>query len=308
MKRIHAAMAIAVAVTLTACTTIDQRPVAATPSSQSSLAPAHGALLGHYYGSGTIAETDARIGRKPAIHLTYYNWKDDWVTSDATRSDLADGRIPLINWEPFGVDFDDITAGKLDDTIKARADGVKTLKAKVMLDFAAEMNEEEGWGDHSPARYIAAYRHIHDLFTARGVTNVEWAWCPNNTDSDGAPTAMAYYPGDAYVDWTGIDGYNWGTSDPDFEWQTFEEVFAGLYDDLAKVGKPVIIGESASDETGGDKAAWIAGIVPTLQQRFPLIKAFVWFDIAKERQWQLTSSPAALQAYQNLAANPYFAP
>src|SRR5258707_2006566 len=36
------------------------------------LVPAQGALLGHYYGAGTLAETDARIGRKPALHLVYY--------------------------------------------------------------------------------------------------------------------------------------------------------------------------------------------------------------------------------------------
>src|SRR5689334_5973721 len=41
------------------------------------LVPAQGALLGHYYGNGTIAQTDRRIGRKPAVHLTYYDFASD---------------------------------------------------------------------------------------------------------------------------------------------------------------------------------------------------------------------------------------
>ncbi|MFI0805660.1 glycoside hydrolase family 26 protein [Amycolatopsis lurida] len=268
------------------------------------LVPASGALLGHYYGTGTIEGTDARIGRKPAIQLTYYAWSDDWVPQ--TRAQLADGRIPMVNWEPFDVEFDNIISGKHDKTIEARADGAKALGSKFFLDFAAEMNEGEGWGGHVPSKYIAAYRHIHDIFVSRGATNVVWAWCPNNTDSASAPTAMDYYPGDEYVDWTGVDGYNWGTSDDDFRWQSFREVFADIYADLAEKGKPIIIGEMASDEVGGDKAQWITEIVPTLKNVFPLVKAVVWFDVDKERHWQINSSPSSLTAYTAMATDPYF--
>lgn len=272
------------------------------------LVPAHGALLGHYYGAGTAAETDARIGRTPAVHLTYYSWEDDWARSSTTRADLADGRIPLINWEPFDVDFDDIISGELDTTIRERADGAKALGEEFFLDFAAEMNEEEGWGGHDPAKYVAVYRHIHDIFEARGATNVVWAWCPNVTDSPDAPPAMAYYPGDRYVDWTGVDGYNWGTSDPDFRWQSFGQLFSDIYAKLAAKGKPILIGEMASDEVGGSKASWIDGVVPTLKTEFPLIKAFVWFDIDKERHWQIGSSPSSLAAYARMANDPYLNP
>ncbi len=86
------------------------------------LVPAQGALLGHYYGAGTIGDTDARIGRKPAIHLVYYDWVTDWTTAPTTLADFGDGRIPLINWEPFNVVFDDVISGKQDATILARAE------------------------------------------------------------------------------------------------------------------------------------------------------------------------------------------
>lgn len=286
----------------------DASPPAAPPAPRTALVPAQGALLGHYYGAGTIAETDARIGRKPAIHLSYYKWDDDWAAAPATREDLAGGRIPLVNWEPFDTDFDAIADGHLDTTIRDRARGAKALGHDIFLDFAAEMNESEGWGGHDPAKYIAAYRHIHDIFAAEGATNVAWAWCPNVTDSPDAPAAMDYYPGDQYVDWTGVDGYNWGTSVAGFEWQSFQELFSAIYAQLAVKGKPIIIGETGSDETGGDKAAWIDEIVPTLKTSFPLIKALVWFDVDKERHWQINSSPASLASYANMAKDPYLNP
>jgi glycosyl hydrolase family 26 len=281
----------------------------AKTSSTVPLVPAQGALLGHYYGNGTIAQTDKRIGRKPAVHLTYYDFKDDdWVKSSVNTSDFAGGRIPLVNVEPNDINFNDIINGRYDTLLKRRADDAKALGKQFFLDFAAEMNGDEGWGGHDPAKYVAAWRHMHDIFVARGATNVVWAWCPNNEDDPSSPPAMNYYPGDQYVDWTGIDGYNWGTSDPDFSWQSFRDVFADMYPQLAAKGKPVIIAEMASDEAGGSKATWINNIIPTLKNNYPLIKAIVWFDVDKERHWQINSSSSALTAYQKMAKDPYMNP
>ncbi|MBB6273815.1 hypothetical protein HDF26_004288 [Pedobacter cryoconitis] len=279
----------------------------AVPSlSTVALVPAKGALLGHYYGTGTISETDAIIGSRPQIHLSYFGWSDHWAKDGSTRQDLLEGRIPLVNWEPFDVKFTAIVNGKYDGQISLQADEARELGKLFFLDFAAEMNEEEGWGGHNPELYIKAYRHIHDIFVRQGATNVVWVWCPNNVDSPGGPTAMQYYPGDVYVDWVGVDGYNWGTSNSDHEWETFYQVFKEIYAKIAATGKPVIIGEMASDEVGGDKAKWISEIIPTLKSQFPAIKAVVWFDVDKERHWQINSKQNSLDAYRLMAKDPYF--
>jgi endoglucanase len=280
--------------------------IAAGGAASAKLVPAQGALLGEYYGDGTVTATDARIGRKPAIHLTYFAWDDDWTTT--AKSDISQGRIPLVNWEPDGIDFNDIVSGKLDATITARASGAAKLDAPFFLDFAAEMNGDEGWGGHDAQLYVSAYRHIHDLMVAGGVTNAVWAWCPNVTDVDGTNThTLDYYPGDDYVDWTGVDGYNWGQGGG-FAWQTFHDVFSRIYPILASKNKPILVGEMASDENGGDKAAWIAAIVPTLKSDFPMIRGVVWFDVKKERSWQIDSSNASLTAYKAYAVDAYMNP
>jgi hypothetical protein len=269
------------------------------------LVPNQGVLLGLYYGAGSIEETNARIGRKPQVHLVFYSWRTDW--SAGAKSDLAVGRIPLVNWEPARIDFNKIVDGSLDDTIRARAQGAKALGKPFFLDFAAEMNGDEAWGGNNPRLYVAAYRHIHDVFVTEGATNVVWAWCPNVTDVEGGNSkTMDYYPGDTYVDWTGVDGYNWGKGNGG--WQSFEKVFARIYPLLAAKGKPILIGETASAEVGGNKAEWIDAIIPTLRTKYPMIKGLVWFDVNKERDWRINSSPTTLEAFARAAQDPYFNP
>ena len=312
----NAVLSIGLAVSLSACAgpvmpgggDPPQRPtVSITPASTSAakLLPAQGAYLGMFYGSGSVADTNAAVGAVPKIRLTYFDWSDDWVAAATTRQDFAAGRIPMVNWEPFDVDFRSIVNGEYDKLIRDRASAAARLPGQFFLDFAAEMNEEEGWGGHDPAKYVSAWRHIHDIFVERGANNVVWVWAPNNTDSEDAPPALDYYPGADYVDWTGIDGYNWGTSDPDFDWESFGDVFGPMYRQLQTLGKPMMIGETASDEAGGSKSKWIADIVPQLQSRFTGIRALVWFDVDKERHWQVKSSSSSLQAFHNMAVNPY---
>ena len=65
-------------------------------------------------------------------------------------------------------------------------------------------------------------------------------------------------PGDEYVDWVGIDGYNFGTAKSGMSWRSFNETFKGTYDIVTGLtSRPVMIGETGSTESGGDKAAWI---------------------------------------------------
>jgi hypothetical protein len=85
-------------------------------------------------------------------------------------------------------------------------------------------------------------------------------------------------------------------------------VFENIYPLLAAKKKPILIGEMASAEAGGDKGKWIDEIVPTLRAKYPLIKGVVWFDINKEADWRISSSAASEASYIRMANNPYFNP
>jgi len=79
-------------------------------------------------------------------------------------------------------------------------------------------------------------------------------------------------------------------------------------DALEALSKPIIIAETAAAESGGSKAKWIGDIVPTLKSRFPDVKALVWFDVEKERDWRARSSGNAEAAFRALAGDAYLAP
>ena len=149
---------------------------------------------------------------------------------------------------------------------------------------------------NDPQLYIKAYRHVHDLFVAQGATKVLWVWCINvdNVPSESWNQPGVLYPGDAYVDWIGLDGYNWGTGVSWGSWRSFTDLFSGAYAAGQSISpsKPIIIAELASSTTGGDKAAWIADMFTTIPTRFPKLKAFNWFDVQKEQDWRIQSSQA----------------
>ena len=94
------------------------------------------------------------------------------------------------------------------------------------------------------------------------------------------------YPGDEYVDWVGMSGYNWGTSiywvscPCQSTWDSSSQVFDRTYGQLVALSdKPIFIGEFASSEDGGDKAAWITdGLQIQFPTRYPRVKAISWFS------------------------------
>jgi hypothetical protein len=284
------------------------------------LVPAEGALLGAFVGTGTLASFESQLGRKVAINHNFVGWNDDFTSMLPGLA--AGGRIPLVTWEAWensvGAPLTSIIGGTYDAMITARAQAVKAFGQKFFLRWGHEMNgnwypwdgAHNGVNLAATTTFVSAYRHIHDLFVAAGATNALWVFCPNvdSVPGDSWNQWQNYYPGDAYVDWMGFDGYNWGTVQSTSTWQTFPTIAGRIYSSLATKGKPIMIPETASTELGGDKAAWIAAILPSLKSTFPGIKALVWFQMNKETDWRIDSSPKAQAAFITLANDPYFNP
>ena len=167
-----------------------------------------------------------------------------------------------------------------------------------------------GWGaganGNTAADYVAMWRHVHRVFESVGATNVTWVWCPN-VDLDHLTPLASLYPGDKYVDWVGLDGYNWGTNPAGHHggWETFKSVYRSTYDTIVKriaPGKPVIVSEVGSTEHGGSKAAWITAMLRVqLVKKFPKVAGVLWFDRrggeADGMDWPIESSRAARRAF-----------
>src|SRR5262249_40916203 len=105
-------------------------------------APAQGALLGGFVGTGTLAQLETTVGRHLAITHAFYSWADDFTARLATT--LAGGRIPLVTWEPWtnsvGIPLDDIINGVHDTMIQTRAQSAKGVGGMFFLRWGHEMN------------------------------------------------------------------------------------------------------------------------------------------------------------------------
>ncbi|MDQ3990806.1 MAG: hypothetical protein M3245_00645, partial [Actinomycetota bacterium] len=250
-------------------------PAAAATRPTGLLVPSTGTLFGGYVdpdarwngndaAKAEVLQRETMLGRKMAVVQHYYSWTNTFP-SGLEQWDIAGGRIPLVTWEPFGITLDSIISGAQDSVIRARARGLRDLGSPVFMRWAHEMNgdwypwsgAQNGGGTAGPAKYVAAYRRVHTLFRAEGASNVAFVWSPNHESvpSQSWNHWSSYYPGDAYVDWVGPDGYNWGTTRSWSSWRSFEVLFRKVYDDYA-ARKPIMIADVGSAEQGGSKSSW----------------------------------------------------
>src|SRR5687768_16385044 len=110
---------------------------------------------------------------------------------------------------------------------------------------------------NSHQSYQQAWRKIHDAFK-KNCDQTMWVWAVNHFSVGEGATYTGTYPGDAYVDYIGMDGYNWGDNAV-WGWQGFDTLFSEVYCEMrAKIpNKPILIAETATTEVGGDKDVWI---------------------------------------------------
>ena len=282
--------------------------------------PTAGALFGAFVQPGPTTGADRRsavtaledsIGRPLAMERVYYRWDEPWPTADDVWTRDA-GRIPFISWNTTSangaqVRWAEIAAGVDDPILHARAADLIAFGSPVVFSFSHEPDNDGAAGTASD--YIAAYRHVHDLFQAAGVTNVTYAWTMT-ASSFGTGGAAAFYPGDDVVDVIAADGYNWYGCPQGGSWRSFAQVFAPFYAFGQQHGKRMIVAEWGVREdpaVPGRKASWIDDASAQLQ-RWPGIVAVLYFDADRGCPRWVDSSSSSLAAFRAMGAEPYFNP
>jgi beta-mannanase len=231
----------------------------------------------------------------------------------------ARGAIPYLSMSSDTVPLTSIADGSYDSSLNAWARAAKRYGKPFFFRWNWEMNATWfNWGAQAranPAAYVAAWKRFHGIVQAQGATNVTWVWCPSAVYSASTPLT-SLYPGRAYVDWTCVDGYNFGTIPMKSDaWKSFYSVMKPTYDQLLALApsKPILIGETASTEWGGSKAAWITDMLKTqLPTNFPKIRALAWFnwniyENGGTYDWHIESSATAQSAFARGIALPNYA-
>jgi len=303
------------------------------------LPPAEGAYMGFFRDPAPfdIDSLDSYrwvSPKTPAVVMWFQPWTGNSAFDvEACNAVIDRGAIPLISWEPWNPGSDsnyvkdpgvqpkyqlrDINAGKYDGYIKEWARAVQKVNGPVMLRPMHEMNGTwYPWGGtvngNTPAQFITAWKRIWRIFRDEGATNVTWVWSINwqSIPDNRANRFDVYYPGDAYVDWTSISGYNWGTSRASSTWKTFGEVYDKPIAFLETKNKPIMLSEFASVSSGGDKAGWIRDSYARVKE-IDRVKAILYYDkrevgLKGEQDWEICSSWLAWRAYRRAMDDPYF--
>ncbi|MEF8856824.1 MAG: glycosyl hydrolase [Haloplanus sp.] len=218
------------------------------------------------------------------------------------------GFRPIVTWEPFGVGADESpvetladggATALLDDWASTLADWIAASpRRELVVRPAHEMNGAwYPWSDGAgvdPQDYRRMWRRLYRTFTDAGLTEgVRWLWSVN---ADPVDDLLAWYPGDAYVDWVGVDGYNFGGSQSWSTWRDPATVFEPAFERLDGVDAPLTVPEFGCSSVTEDgrraarKAEWIG-------DAFDLFGAWdvrlaSWFNATKETDWRVFTDAA----------------
>ncbi len=286
---------------------------------------------------GDIDDFENMTQEHHGMYKLYMPWKDpftgNWIPFStpmcqycATMQWQADaivnnGSVPMVNWMSLHCGVGPVKNGTYDWFIRQFAIDVRNWDHRILINWGHEMNiPAYPWSTSDTASYRAAYRHIVNIFREEGADNVEFVWSPNYM-SHQLPGYNEYYPGDAYVDWVGADGYNWGSSDPrnPFRtWATFDMIFGPILADFSAryPDKPQMVSETAcAPDDGGSKAQWITDAYALMKvnntqegnYRWLRLKAIFWFQENKEKNWLIESGPGdTRQAYRDAVDGEFF--
>jgi hypothetical protein len=251
--------------------------------------------------SQSLSLRRSQLGRDYDIVHIFCAW-----TEHFERPSIGDSTL-MISWN--SVSYTEINTGSQDSVISAAARNLAAMGKPTLLRWGWEMNGNWfGWdGTHNnqdTAGYIKAWKRMHGLFAAAGADNVAWVWSPNwNSGPNVAWNKMQrYYPGDDYVDWVGVSGYDFDSESPHTLFSPIVSAYGGT--------KPIIVSETAAIDHGGNtKASWTNDLSAYVRET-PEIGALVWFDTntqsGTDNDFRIDSSSSELAAFRSLARSDRF--
>jgi len=309
------------------------RPPLPTPPTKAEVMAQKKVRFGMYatqapYSMSEVNMIAAMMRKRPDTVGYFLGW-DQAFRPDAVINSWRQGVLPLLTWESHGNGPGDnrpadeayalgrIVAGEYDGYIDSFARDIKKTGMPLVIRLDHEMNGDwypwsEDQAYNQPGEYVAMWRHVVDRFRAVGADKyVIWLWAPTRVDNIPHQTIAQYYPGDAYVDWVGMSGYQRSAT----SLATFDITFGKTLGLLrALTTKPIFLAEIGATESGGRKAGWITSLFDNLPKN-PDIIGFAWFNIAVTsgggsdmvtNDWRIDSSGPSILAFKQGISNPRY--
>jgi hypothetical protein len=261
--------------------------------------------LNDHWESNIVAD-DTQDEAKSGIVATFLNWSTTKASSIVNYGKWANTRqaIPMIDlYPPTTVTLASIAAGSQDAALTADAEALHTWNHVFIFRLFPEMNGS--WESYAPgtngntsAQFIAAWRHVYNLFQQVGATKVIFVWNPDKELSVQYAPLSAMWPGSGYVNWVGIDVFD----REDTAHGTFPNPVTAIQktaNDIKQFStKPLMIAETGT-VTSPVKATWIKELFTGTAAVG--VKAVVYFNEFRSPSvggvnWRLDSSAASLAA------------
>jgi len=229
------------------------------------------------------------LGVDGRIVSWYQSWGDgpeSEFKDEAVNKVLGRGQVPMITWEPWTTAFQGhrgdtvgsltrLVAGDFDPYIRRWARAVAKVHQPILLRPLHEMgNPWYLWSmphGNSPETIAESWRHIVRIFREEGAKNAAFVWTPHIVAD-----TMAW-PGAEWVDWIGLDVFNYGTLSEGGHWLGFQQLLVPQLTAVRDLGRPVMIAEVGTSDDGGDRSDWWRDAFQRLPQE-PEIRAMVIFD------------------------------
>ncbi len=264
---------------------------------------------------GDVDQFNTMMKKRHSSFFMYRSYGQPFPTAWAEYLKERDA-IVHIAWEPKSLE-----QVRDDAYLRQFVDELVALDHPVMLRFASEMNGEWTPYHGNPEAYKTAFRLIHQA--TRRAPKVAVMWCPNTVPREGLE---AYYPGDQWVDWVGVNFYSVPFMDNDRS-RPGERVhptdqLQAVYD-LYAARKPIAIGEWAASRESKAKPGpmtpfakgKISQLYATLPTRYPRVKMVNWYDsnnlvqASPSRQlnnYQVTAPADLRNHYARAVASDYY--
>lgn len=285
------------------------------------LVPACGAWWGIAANPQSYAQVSHLEGEMGRQFDTVYDFHTvgDTLPTPGERQLVSQGRILHINLETTKYSWSQIASGDADARLTAQAQGVASLRQRVFINFDHEPDAAKKAVRGTPANFVAAYRHVHQLFLNEGASNTVWIWVVTGWKNNfGA--LLSLYPGNDVVDWISWEAYT-QVGCPAYPTlssrASFVQNVSPMYNWLHSVGaqggidatKPIMISEYDATYNTPDPnvtANWYAGISAALQSSFPQIKAIQKWDVAGNCRYPIDTDPIIMSAMRTMGQDPYF--
>ncbi len=285
-------------------------------------------------------DSAAAAGKLPMLRWNPRSTQTDWPQRVIAGGYPLDEDIDPLDVPPEVEDSEyglqRVIDGAFDADFEAFADDAIAFGGAIVLELCSEFSgfqytcsgiynggaTLDGYGDDTkadgPERFVDAWRHIVDLFRARGADNVTWLLHYDSIDPTDLPAELqewnsmaSYWPGDDYVDWIGTSMY--GQEDADDPWTPFRTILDDNLPDLRALSDTVPVGivefgthsSGRSPDDSEGMAEWLEDMFTTLED--PAYADVRWINWYQTPQYDLTAEDDALAAFRAGAASDYFA-